>query len=194
MELPEESPSSDSLSMLNVLGVYRPPSLDSLPCNLPAQKCRAWTSRSFPRCLLGALCMVSTFEMCLGRNAVRRQAVDHSVCVCVWTGVLQLPASGDLPADDWSAMAGRGPGQPGAVHAAAARPLRLLPVSVPRADGGARRTQTHAAMTTTGSAATLRQPFQLRFQLNCPITEHPTDNKTEPSDDDALVPPDSAPS
>lgn len=62
MELPEESPSSDSLSVLNVLGVYRPPSLDSLPCNLPAQKCRAWTSRSFPRCLLGALCLVSAFK------------------------------------------------------------------------------------------------------------------------------------
>lgn len=60
MELPEESPSSDSLSMLNVVGLYRPPSLDSLPCSLPAHKCRAWTSRSFPRCLLGALCLVST--------------------------------------------------------------------------------------------------------------------------------------
>uniref|UniRef100_A0A672FU26 E3 ubiquitin-protein ligase RNF182 n=1 Tax=Salarias fasciatus TaxID=181472 RepID=A0A672FU26_SALFA len=42
MELPEESPSSDSLS-----------TLDSLPCRLPAHKCRAWTSRGFPRCLLG---------------------------------------------------------------------------------------------------------------------------------------------
>lgn len=62
MELPEESPSSDSLSMLNVVGLYRPPSLDSLPCNLPAQKCHTWTSRSFPRCLLGALCLVSTYK------------------------------------------------------------------------------------------------------------------------------------
>lgn len=59
MELPDDSPSSDSLSMLNVVGLYRAPSLDSLPCNLPTHKCRAWTSRSFPRCLLGALCMVS---------------------------------------------------------------------------------------------------------------------------------------
>uniref|UniRef100_A0A3Q0SA16 E3 ubiquitin-protein ligase RNF182 n=1 Tax=Amphilophus citrinellus TaxID=61819 RepID=A0A3Q0SA16_AMPCI len=33
MELPEESPSSDSLSMLNVVGLYRPPSLDSLQTN-----------------------------------------------------------------------------------------------------------------------------------------------------------------
>lgn len=66
MELPEESPSSDSLSMLNVVGLYRPPSLDSLPCNLPGQKCRAWTSRSFPRCLLGALCLVYFSSLPLG--------------------------------------------------------------------------------------------------------------------------------
>ncbi|XP_051804237.1 E3 ubiquitin-protein ligase RNF182 isoform X1 [Acanthochromis polyacanthus] len=66
MELPEESPSSDSLSMLNVVGLYRPPSLDSLPCNLPAQKCRAWTSRSVPRCLLGALCLVYFSSLPLG--------------------------------------------------------------------------------------------------------------------------------
>ncbi|XP_028285389.1 E3 ubiquitin-protein ligase RNF182 isoform X1 [Parambassis ranga] len=66
MELPEESPSSDSLSMLNVVGLYRPTSLDSLPCNLPAQKCRAWTSRSFPRCLLGALCLVYFSSLPLG--------------------------------------------------------------------------------------------------------------------------------
>ncbi|XP_029906884.1 E3 ubiquitin-protein ligase RNF182 [Myripristis murdjan] len=66
MELPGESPSSDSLSMLNMVGVYRPPSLDSLPCNLPNQKCRAWTNRSFPRCLLGALCLVYFSSLPLG--------------------------------------------------------------------------------------------------------------------------------
>nr|XP_015813840.2 E3 ubiquitin-protein ligase RNF182 [Nothobranchius furzeri] len=66
MELPDDSPSSDSLSMLNVVGLYRPPSLDSLPCNLPAQKCHAWTSRSFPRCLLGALCLVYFSSLPLG--------------------------------------------------------------------------------------------------------------------------------
>ncbi|XP_042261633.1 E3 ubiquitin-protein ligase RNF182 isoform X2 [Thunnus maccoyii] len=66
MELPEESRSSDSLSMLNMVGLYRPPSLDSLPCNLPAHKCRAWTSRSFPRCLLGALCLVYFSSLPLG--------------------------------------------------------------------------------------------------------------------------------
>ncbi|XP_014823735.1 PREDICTED: E3 ubiquitin-protein ligase RNF182-like isoform X1 [Poecilia mexicana] len=66
MELPDDSPSSDSVSMINVVGLYRPPSLDSLPCSFPSQKCRAWTSRSFPRCLLGALCMVYFSSLPLG--------------------------------------------------------------------------------------------------------------------------------
>ncbi|CAF90165.1 unnamed protein product [Tetraodon nigroviridis] len=54
MELPDESSSSDSLSMLNVVGLYRPPSLDSLPWNLSRLKCRY---HNLPRCLLGALCL-----------------------------------------------------------------------------------------------------------------------------------------
>ncbi|KAM4612665.1 E3 ubiquitin-protein ligase RNF182 [Polymixia lowei] len=66
MELPGDSPSSDSLSMLNMVRLYHPPSLESLPCHLPAQKCRAWTSRSFPRCLLGALCLVYFSSLPLG--------------------------------------------------------------------------------------------------------------------------------
>uniref|UniRef100_A0A3B3HZY5 E3 ubiquitin-protein ligase RNF182 n=1 Tax=Oryzias latipes TaxID=8090 RepID=A0A3B3HZY5_ORYLA len=66
MELPDDSPSSDSLSMFNLVGLYRPPSLDSLPCNLPAHKFHAWSSRSFPRCLLGALCLVFFSSLPLG--------------------------------------------------------------------------------------------------------------------------------
>ncbi|XP_010776796.1 E3 ubiquitin-protein ligase RNF182-like [Notothenia coriiceps] len=66
MELPADSPSSESLSMVDVVEVYRPPSLESLPCSLPAHKCRAWTSRSFPRCLLGALCLVYFSSLPLG--------------------------------------------------------------------------------------------------------------------------------
>uniref|UniRef100_A0A8C7XHN4 E3 ubiquitin-protein ligase RNF182 n=1 Tax=Oryzias sinensis TaxID=183150 RepID=A0A8C7XHN4_9TELE len=66
MELPDDSPSSDSLSMFNLVGLYRPPSLDSLPCNLPAHKFDAWSSRSFPRCLLGALCLVFFSSLPLG--------------------------------------------------------------------------------------------------------------------------------
>lgn len=66
MELSADSPSSESLSMVDVVEVYRPPSLESLPCSLPAHKCRAWTSRRFPRCLLGALCLVYFSSLPLG--------------------------------------------------------------------------------------------------------------------------------
>ncbi|XP_061641524.1 E3 ubiquitin-protein ligase RNF182 isoform X2 [Phyllopteryx taeniolatus] len=54
VELPAQSPSSDSLSALNALTLYR----DSPARELPARKCGSWTSRHFPRCLLGALCLV----------------------------------------------------------------------------------------------------------------------------------------
>ncbi|XP_016891975.1 E3 ubiquitin-protein ligase RNF182 isoform X2 [Cynoglossus semilaevis] len=66
MELTEDSPSSDSLNTLNVL--YRPqsPALDSLPCDPPTHKCHSWTSRSCPRCLLGALCLVYFSSLPLG--------------------------------------------------------------------------------------------------------------------------------
>ncbi|XP_034023276.1 uncharacterized protein LOC117507517 [Thalassophryne amazonica] len=60
------SSSSDSLSMLNVVSLYHPPSLDSLPCNLLTQKCCPWTSHTLPRCLLGALCLVYFSSLPLG--------------------------------------------------------------------------------------------------------------------------------
>ncbi|CAL8336858.1 unnamed protein product [Merluccius merluccius] len=58
MQLPGES--SESLSMINML--YP----NSLPCNVSTHKCHAWTSRSFPRCLLGALCLVYFSSLPLG--------------------------------------------------------------------------------------------------------------------------------
>lgn len=73
------------------------------------------------------------------------------VLTCLCAGVLQLAASGDLLADDWSAVVGRGSGQSGSLHAAAAHPVRLLSVSVPRGDGGAGYPPTHSAMTTTAT-------------------------------------------
>lgn len=161
MELPEESPSSDSLSTLNVVGVYRPPSLDSLPCNLPAQKCQTWTSRSFPRCLLGALCLVSTCNTSQS-NQSDVYTVLTGVLLCVSAGVLRLPASGDLPADDRPAVVGRGPGESGSLDAAAARPLWLLSVSVPRGDGGAGRAHAHTAVTITTVQMGQNQRLNLR--------------------------------
>ncbi|XP_077386236.1 uncharacterized protein LOC144024062 isoform X2 [Festucalex cinctus] len=54
-------------------------------------------------------------------------------------GVLELASGGHLPADDGSPVAGRASGQPGPVHAASAGPLRILPLLVPPAAGGACR-------------------------------------------------------
>lgn len=79
MELPDESPSSDSLSMLNVVGLYRPPSLDSLPWSLSRLKCRY---HNLPRCLLGALCLVSTFKKYL--ITIDSCCLTLFLCVCVY--------------------------------------------------------------------------------------------------------------
>ncbi|XP_037108508.1 E3 ubiquitin-protein ligase RNF182 isoform X2 [Syngnathus acus] len=58
MELPAESPASDSLSALNATAVTLYRQRDSLACDLPAHKCDSWTSGPLPHCLLGALCLV----------------------------------------------------------------------------------------------------------------------------------------
>lgn len=76
------------------------------------------------------------------------------MCVCVCAGVLQLPASGDLPADDRAAVVGRCPGESGSLNTAAARAVRLLSVSVPRGNGGAGRAHALAAVTTTQTSVT----------------------------------------
>lgn len=107
MELPEESLNVDSLRMLNVVGLYRPPSLYSLPWNLDKLKCH---SRSFPRCLLGVLCLVSTLKISTTSTHSSLASSLLSLCMCVCTGIFQLPASGDLSVDDWSVVGGRGPG------------------------------------------------------------------------------------
>ena len=93
------------------------------------------------------------------------------------TGVLQLAASGNLPAYDWSAVVGRRPRQFGPVDAAPPRHLRLLSVSLPRGDGGARHTHTHAAMTTpamktTHAAKTMttqHAAMTMQEQLHCTV-------------------------
>ncbi|XP_061688895.1 E3 ubiquitin-protein ligase RNF182 [Syngnathoides biaculeatus] len=61
VELPAQSPSSDSPGTLNALTMYRRPGRDS-----PTRKRGSWTSRRFPRCLLGALCLVYFSSLPLG--------------------------------------------------------------------------------------------------------------------------------
>ncbi|XP_055070222.1 E3 ubiquitin-protein ligase RNF182 [Misgurnus anguillicaudatus] len=99
MEVPGESQSSDSMSMLNMVRMYRPASLDSLPCHLPVQKCRAWTSRSIPRFLMGVLCLVYFSSLPLGiyllmiqqltMGVILVSLVPSTLVLCVFYGFCQ---------------------------------------------------------------------------------------------------------
>ncbi|CDQ72208.1 unnamed protein product [Oncorhynchus mykiss] len=99
MEVPGESQSSDSMSMLNMVRLYRPASLASLPCNLPAQKCGAWTSRTFPSFLIGVLCLVYFSSLPLGIYLLMIQQltlgiilvslVPSTLVLCVFYGFCQ---------------------------------------------------------------------------------------------------------
>ncbi|KAI2663913.1 E3 ubiquitin-protein ligase RNF182-like protein [Labeo rohita] len=99
MEVPGESQSSDSMSMLNMVRLYRPASLDSLPCHLPVQKCRAWTSRSVPRFLMGFLCLVYFSSLPLGiyllmiqqltMGVILVSLVPSTLVLCVFYGFCQ---------------------------------------------------------------------------------------------------------
>uniref|UniRef100_A0A674B920 E3 ubiquitin-protein ligase RNF182 n=1 Tax=Salmo trutta TaxID=8032 RepID=A0A674B920_SALTR len=99
MEVPGESQSSDSMSMLNMVRLYRPASLASLPCHLPAQKCGAWTSRTFPSFLIGVLCLVYFSSLPLGIYLLMIQQltlgiilvslVPSTLVLCVFYGFCQ---------------------------------------------------------------------------------------------------------
>ncbi|XP_066521489.1 E3 ubiquitin-protein ligase RNF182 [Hoplias malabaricus] len=99
MEVPGESQSSDSMSMLNMVRLYRPSSLDSLPCHLPVQKCRAWTSHTVPRFLMGFLCLVYFSSLPLGIYLLMIQQltlgiilvslVPSTLVLCVFYGFCQ---------------------------------------------------------------------------------------------------------
>ncbi|KAG9276939.1 E3 ubiquitin-protein ligase RNF182-like [Astyanax mexicanus] len=99
MEVPGESQSSDSMSMLNMVRLYRPASLDSLPCHLPVQKCRAWTTRTVPRFLMGFLCLVYFSSLPLGIYLLMIQQltlgvilvslVPSTLVLCVFYGFCQ---------------------------------------------------------------------------------------------------------
>ncbi|NXG55462.1 RN182 ligase, partial [Hemiprocne comata] len=55
LEVPEDASPPEGLGGLEVVGLYRPTSLSSLPCYGPRQKCRSWGWRAAPRCILGVL-------------------------------------------------------------------------------------------------------------------------------------------
>ncbi|XP_028855148.1 E3 ubiquitin-protein ligase RNF182 [Denticeps clupeoides] len=99
MEVPGESQSSESMSMLNMVRLYRPPSLDSLPCHLPIQKCRIWTSRTIPRFMIGFLCLIYFSSLPLGIYLLMIQhltlgvilvsLVPSTLVLCVFYGFCQ---------------------------------------------------------------------------------------------------------
>ncbi|KAJ8260462.1 hypothetical protein GJAV_G00182450 [Gymnothorax javanicus] len=99
MEVPSESQSSESMGMLNMVRLYRPPSLDSLPCHLPVHKCRMWTSRAVPRFLIGVLCLVYFCSLPLGiyllmirqltLGVILVSLVPSTLVLCVFYGFCQ---------------------------------------------------------------------------------------------------------
>ncbi|XP_010879034.1 E3 ubiquitin-protein ligase RNF182 [Esox lucius] len=99
VEMPGESQSSDTMSMLNMVRLYRPASMASLPCHLPVQKCGAWTSRSLPSFLVGVLCLVYFSSLPLGiyllmiqqltLGVVLVSLVPSTLLLCVFYGFCQ---------------------------------------------------------------------------------------------------------
>ncbi|CAI5778661.1 E3 ubiquitin-protein ligase RNF182-like [Podarcis lilfordi] len=59
LEVPEDMAAPEGVGVLDVMRLYRPPSLASLPCYGPLGKCQPCaTWRAFPRFLVGVLCLV----------------------------------------------------------------------------------------------------------------------------------------
>ncbi|NXI36146.1 RN182 ligase, partial [Galbula dea] len=58
LEVPEDVTPPEGLGGLEVVRLYRPDSLDTLPCHGPGQKCCFWGWRSVPRFILGVLCLL----------------------------------------------------------------------------------------------------------------------------------------
>ncbi|XP_075294870.1 E3 ubiquitin-protein ligase RNF182-like [Opisthocomus hoazin] len=55
LEVPADVAPPEGLAGLEVVRLYRPASLGTLPCHGPGQKCRSWTWRAVPRFVLGVL-------------------------------------------------------------------------------------------------------------------------------------------
>lgn len=97
------------------------------------------------------------------------------VCVCACTGVLQLLAPGDLPAHDWSARGGRGPGQSGSIHPADARPVRLLSMFMSRAVRDSYCSQEHPVMTSKTKTLHLQALMSISNQTELSDKAAPAD-------------------
>ncbi|XP_050773700.1 E3 ubiquitin-protein ligase RNF182-like isoform X2 [Gopherus flavomarginatus] len=58
LEVPENVVPPEGLGMLDMIGLYRPVSLDSLPCRSPIQKCRSCSWHAIPHFILWMLCLI----------------------------------------------------------------------------------------------------------------------------------------
>ncbi|XP_054837134.1 E3 ubiquitin-protein ligase RNF182-like [Eublepharis macularius] len=67
LEMPEDLAAPEGVGLLDVMRLYRPPSLASLPCHGPLAKCQACSARhTVPRFLVGVLCLVYFSSLPLG--------------------------------------------------------------------------------------------------------------------------------
>ncbi|NXD84428.1 RN182 ligase, partial [Halcyon senegalensis] len=58
LEVPEDVAPPESLGGLEVVRLYRPASLGTLPCQRPGQKCHSWGWQAVPRFILGVLSLL----------------------------------------------------------------------------------------------------------------------------------------
>nr|XP_056700138.1 E3 ubiquitin-protein ligase RNF182-like [Euleptes europaea] len=67
LEMPEDLAAPEGVGLLDVMRLYRPPSLASLPCHAPLAKCPAFSAcPALPRFLMGVLCLVYFSSLPLG--------------------------------------------------------------------------------------------------------------------------------
>ncbi|KAH1182333.1 hypothetical protein KIL84_010087, partial [Mauremys mutica] len=58
LQVPEDVAPPEGLGMLDMIRLYRPGSLDSLPCRGPVQNCRSCTWHAIPHFILWMLCLI----------------------------------------------------------------------------------------------------------------------------------------
>ncbi|XP_048353776.1 E3 ubiquitin-protein ligase RNF182-like [Sphaerodactylus townsendi] len=67
LEVPEDLAVPEGVGLLDVMRLYRPPSLASLPCHVPLAVCQACSPcPALPRFLMGVLCLVYFSSLPLG--------------------------------------------------------------------------------------------------------------------------------
>ncbi|XP_042320836.1 E3 ubiquitin-protein ligase RNF182-like [Sceloporus undulatus] len=111
LEMPEDLAAPEGVGVLEVMRLYRPPSLGSLPCYLPLGKCRPCGScRDLPRFLLAVLCLAYLSSLPFGIYLLLEGHLNlgivlvslvpstlilclfYSLCQCLCHEILDLPS------------------------------------------------------------------------------------------------------